>query len=221
LVLYGKQLGEEYMLCVRYLLPLGAVAAFLSIAEPGRCQSIIDEWASVKAPPAPELTSVTVDPKTTALLMLDFLKQNCGSNPRCVATLPKAKSLLAAARAKNMTVIYSTFPGPVIGDTLSEVAPMGSEPVVTSFFNKFLNTDLDKILQNKGIKSVILMGAASDGAILYTATEAYFHNYQTIVAVDAIAGSTAYVDQFSVYQFKVAPVMGGKVILSRTDMIKF
>ena len=32
---------------------------------------------------------------------------------------------------------------------------------------------------------------------------------------------TAYVDQFSVYQFTVAPVMAGKVILTRTDMIKF
>lgn len=35
--------------------------------------NIIDEWASVKAPPAPELKTVTVDPKTTALLMLDFM----------------------------------------------------------------------------------------------------------------------------------------------------
>jgi nicotinamidase-related amidase len=209
------------MLCVRYLLPFALLAALLGFAAPGHTQSIIDEWPSVQAPPAPELTSVTVDPKTTALLMLDFLKQNCGSTPRCVATLPKAQKLLAAARAKNMTIIYSLFPGPVITDTLPEVAPNGTEPVVTSFFNKFLNTDLEKILQDKGIKTVILMGAASDGAILYTGTEAFFRHYQTIIAVDAIAGKTAYVDQFSVYQFTVAPVMAGKVTLTRTDMIKF
>jgi nicotinamidase-related amidase len=209
------------MLRVCHLSPLAVLAAFLGFAAPLHAQSIIDEWPSVQAPPAPELTSVTVDPKTTALLMLDFLKQNCGSTPRCVATLPKAQKLLAAARAKNMTIIYSLFPGPVISDTLPEVAPKGTEPVVTSFFNKFLGTDLDKILQDKGIKTLILMGAASDGAILYTGTEAFFRHYQTIIAVDAIAGETAYVDQFSVYQFTVAPVMAGKVILTRTDMIKF
>lgn len=209
------------MFRLRHLLPFAALAAVLVYAAPAPAQTIIDEWASVKAPPAPELTSITVDPKTTALLMLDFLKQNCGSNPRCVATLPKAQKFLTAARAKNMTIIYSLFPGPVISDTLPEVAPKGTEPVVTSFFNKFLDADLDKILKDKGIKTVILMGAASDGAILYTGTEAFFRHYQTIIAVDAIAGGTAYVDQFSVYQFTVAPVMAGKVILTRTDMIKF
>ncbi len=158
------------MLRLRHLMPLVALAAavFYAMPTPAPAQTIIDEWSSVKAPPAPALTSVTVDPKTTALLMLDFLKQNCGSNPRCVATLPKAQKLLAAARANNMTIIYSVFPGPVIGDTLPEVAPKGTEPVVTSFFNKFLDPNLDKVLKDKGIKTVILMGAASDGAILYT-----------------------------------------------------
>ena len=209
------------MLRFRQLMLLVALAAAVVYAAPASAQTIIDEWSSVKAPPAPELTSVTVDPKTTALLMLDFLKQNCGSDPRCVATLPKAQKFLAAARAKDMTIIYSLFPGPVISDTLPEVAPKGTEPVVSSFFNKFLDTDLEKILKGKGIKTVILMGAASDGAILYTGTEAFFRHYQTIIAVDAIAGKTAYVDQFSVYQFTVAPVMAGKVILTRTDMIKF
>ncbi len=203
------------------LLPAAALAASLICGSPVVAQTIIDEWSSVKVPPAPELKAVTVDPKTTALLMLDFLKQNCGSNPRCVATLPKAQKLLAAARAKNMTIIYSVFPGPVIGDTLPEVAPKGTEPVVTSFFNKFLDPDLDKILKDKGIKTVVLMGAASDGAILYTGTEAFFRHYQTIIAVDAIAGANAYVDQFTVYQFTIAPVMAGKIILTRTDMIKF
>ncbi|HET7191910.1 MAG TPA: isochorismatase family protein [Pseudolabrys sp.] len=211
------------MLRLRHLMPLVGLAAavFYAMPTPASAQTIIDEWSSVKAPPAPALTSVTVDPKTTALLMLDFLKQNCGSNPRCVATLPKAQKLLAAARAKNMTIIYSVFPGPVIGDTLPEVAPKGTEPVVTSFFNKFLDPNLDKVLKDKGIKTVILMGAASDGAVLYTGTEAFFRHYQTIIAVDAIAGATPYVDQFTVYQFTVAPVMAGKIILTRTDMIKF
>jgi len=44
---------------------------------------IIAEWASVKPPAAPELKPVTVDPKTTALLVLDFMKGNCGARPRC------------------------------------------------------------------------------------------------------------------------------------------
>jgi nicotinamidase-related amidase len=205
----------------RHLLPLAMLATVLVPAAPSLAQTIIDEWPSVKAPSAPELTPVTTDPKTTALLMLDFLKQNCAPNPRCVASLPKVQKLLAAARAKDVTVIYSLFPGPVIGDTLPEVAPKGTEPVVTAFLNKFDGTDLDKILKDKGIKTVIVVGTAANGAVLYTGTSAFFHKYQTIIAVDGASGSTPYIEQYSVYNFVSAPVMGGKVILTRTDMINF
>ena len=77
------------MFCIRQLLPLIALAAVLGAAAPGHAQTIIDEWASVKAPPAPELTAVTVNPKTTALLMLDFVKQ--GLNEAFKFQNPKAK----------------------------------------------------------------------------------------------------------------------------------
>ena len=60
-------------------------------------QGIIAEWAGVQLPPVPELKPVTIDPKTTALLVLDFMKGNCGARPRCLATLPNVKKLLAAA----------------------------------------------------------------------------------------------------------------------------
>jgi hypothetical protein len=52
---------------------LAALVAPLALsAAPARAQNIIDEWASVKAPAAPALKPVTVNPKTTALLMLDL-----------------------------------------------------------------------------------------------------------------------------------------------------
>ena len=131
------------------------------------------------------------------------------------------EKLLAEARAKNVTIIYSTFPGPTIGDTLPQVAPKPNEPHVTAFLDKFVGTDLDKMLKEKGIKSVIVVGSASNGAVLYTASSAFFHGYQTIVPVDGLSGKSAYIDQYSVYNFVSAPVMGGKVTLTRTDMIKF
>src|SRR5271169_280910 len=116
----GKKHREEVMQRIRFLFPFATVAAVLVYAAPAPAQSIIDEWQSIKAPPAPELTAVTVDPKTTALLMVDFLNKNCGPNPRCVAALPNVQKLLAAARDKGLTVIYTNYPGG--GDVLPEVA---------------------------------------------------------------------------------------------------
>lgn len=54
-----------------------ALAFIASTALPAQAGNIVEEWASVKAPAAPELKAMTVDPKTTALLMLDFMNQNC------------------------------------------------------------------------------------------------------------------------------------------------
>ena len=42
-------------------------AGYLAAAS---AQTIVDEWANVKAPPPPELKPVTLNPQTTALLML-------------------------------------------------------------------------------------------------------------------------------------------------------
>ena len=215
------------MLRMHRLLPIVGLATALAYAAPAPAQTIIDEWSSIKVPPAPELTPMTVDPQNTALLMLDFLHQNCAPNLRCTASLPKAKELLAAARAKGATVIYTAYPGG--GDILSEVARKESEPLVTAFLDKFLltnkdgshDTGLDKMLKDKGIKTVIVVGSAANGAVLYTATSAFFHGYQTIIPVDGISGRNSYVEQEVVYNFVSAPVMGGKVVLTRIDMIKF
>jgi hypothetical protein len=89
----------------RNLIAAAAVVAALTL--PARANNIVDEWASIKAPAAPTLKPVTVDPKTTALLMLDFMNQNCGKRPRCLATIPAMKRLLDEARAHKVAVIYS------------------------------------------------------------------------------------------------------------------
>jgi hypothetical protein len=82
---------EETMFKISRLLPLAALAAVLSYAGPSSAETIIDEWQSVKAPPPPQLKSATLDPKTTALLVIDMIKQTCNEKmrPRCVAAIPK------------------------------------------------------------------------------------------------------------------------------------
>ena len=78
--------------------------AIIFLCLPVSAQTIIDDWSAVKTPAAPELKSVTIDPKGTALLLLDFNKQTCNAErrPRCIASIPKVKKLLADARAKGV-----------------------------------------------------------------------------------------------------------------------
>ncbi len=89
----------------------GMLAVAILAASPSRAADIIAEWATVKAPPAPELKPVTLDGKTTALLILDMMKSSCTARPRCAATVPNVKKLHDAARAAGAMVFYTLVGG--------------------------------------------------------------------------------------------------------------
>jgi len=213
------------------LFPLAVLAAVSGFAVPSSAETIIDEWPNVKAPPPPQLKSVTLNPRTTALLMTDLIKQTCNEKrPRCVASIPKVEKLLASARASGVTVIYTLFPSPapdkfanpVIGDVLPAIAPKGDEPVVISFVDKFAlgdkDTGLQKMLKDKGITTVVLVGGASHNGILFTAVSAALRGFEVIVPVDGISGNNSYEDQLAAYTLTSSIVY--KVTLTSTDMIK-
>lgn len=217
------------MFRLRHLMPLLALVTGLLYAAPAPAQTIIDEWSSIKAPPAPELKPVTVDAKTTALLVMDLVKQTCNNErrPRCVASIPKIEKLLAAARAKGMMLVYTNVPSVPITDTLPAIAPKGNEPVVVAAVDKFIlgdkDTGLEKMLKDKGITSVIAVGTAAHGAVLYTSSAAALRGFNVIVPVDGMSGDGQinYIEQAVAYILTHAPVLSPKVTLTRIDMIKF
>lgn len=199
---------------------IAAVAMTAALTLPAQANNIVDEWASTKAPAAPTLKPVTVDPKTTALLMLDFMNQNCGQRPRCVASIPAMKKLLDAARAAKATVVYSLIANTTAADVIKDVAPIDGEPSVTSGPNKFLRTDLDKILKDRGIRTVIAVGTAANGAVLNTVSYAALTGYNVIIPVDGISGDL-YAEQYTAWNMVNAPGVSAKSTLTKSDMIKF
>jgi len=208
---------------LRQLLSLAFFALVLGAPIAAPAQTIIDQWSSITAPPAPELKPVSVDSSTTALLMLDFVKQTCNQErrPRCLATLPKVKTLLDEARAKNMLVVYSIVSTATAGDILPDVAPTGKEPIVQSGVDKFVKTDLDQILKDKGIKTVIVVGTAAHGAVLYTGSAAVLHGLKVIVPVDGMSAENPYIEQYVAYNFTSAPAIGNATTLTSIGMLKF
>jgi hypothetical protein len=90
----------------------GALALLL-VTPAASARTIIDDWSSVKAPPPPALHAVTIDVKTTALLMLDFNRQMCNRQRRaeCVESIPRVAKLLQEARAAGVAVAYSVGGG--------------------------------------------------------------------------------------------------------------
>jgi len=210
-------------------LAVAALAAALVYVAPATAQTIVDQWSSVKVPPPPELKPVTLDPKTTAILVMDFVKQTCNNErrPRCVASIPKIEKLIAAARAQGVMLISTTVPPVPIADTLPAVAPKGNDPVVVAFVDKFIlgdkDTGLEKMLKDKGITTLVAVGTAAHGAVLYTASAAASRGFNVIVPVDGMSGDgqVLYDEQAVAYILTHAPVVSSKVTLTSVDMIKF
>ena len=209
-----------------FLLRLIATIAGIAgcvVVQSAHPQTIIDEWASVQAPPPPALRPVTLDRKTTALLMLDFIQQTCNPQrrPRCTASIPKVRPLLAAARAAGMPVIFSLGGRGKLADIAKELAPTGDEPVVSSGVDKFAGTDLEKILKEKGVTTVIVVGTAAQGAVLYTASGAAMRGMKVIVPVDGVSADTPYPEQYVAWHLVNAPVISPAITLTTIDNVKF
>jgi nicotinamidase-related amidase len=150
-----------------------------------------------------------------------FMKQSCGQRPRCVATLPAMKQLLTMARAAKATVIHSIIANSTIADVVPDVAAEQGEPFVLSGPDKFRGTDLEKMLKDKGITTVIVVGTAANGAVLYTASGAVFCGMKVIVPVDGLSSVEPYADLSAVQTFMSAPAVSANSTLTRSTMIKF
>jgi nicotinamidase-related amidase len=189
-------------------------------------QGIIGEWAGVQLPPAPELKAVTVDPKTTALLVLDFMKGNCGARPRCLATLPNVKRLLDAARANNMMVAFNLTGAGKIEDMVDPgLAPRPGEFMVkgSGGADKFVNSNLDAGLKDKGIKTVIVTGTSAQGAVGGTTNGAAQRGYKAIVPVDGMSAENAFNELYAIWHiYKGGPAnLTSNATVTRSDLITF
>ena len=211
-------LFAQSMAVIFFIIALGSSSSF------AQSKTIIDEWASVQAPKPPELKPVKIDdPKTTAYLVLDILKQNCNNErrPRCVASVPKIQAFLNQARSKGVAVIYSYTPSSTPADILKEVAPLPGEPLVQASSDKFFQTDFEKILKDKGFNTLILVGTAAHGAVLYTGSQAAFRGFKVIVPVDGMSSDNTYFEQYTAYQLANVPGAAQLVTLTKFDMIGF
>jgi nicotinamidase-related amidase len=189
-------------------------------------QDIITEWANVKLPPVPELKPVTVDPRTTALLVLDMMKANCGVRPRCLATVATVRKLLDQARAHNMMVVFNLTGSGKVEDMVDQsLAPRAGEFMVKGAggADKFVNSNLDAGLKEKGIKTVIVTGTSAQGAVGGTTNGAAQRGFKAIVPVDSMSAEDAFNELYAIWHIaKGGPVnLTSNATVTRSDLIKF
>ena len=152
---------------------------------------------------------MTIDTATTALLVIDALTS---SEPDAVYERPADEAryaencvrLARAARAAGMPVIFTNddhIEG--VDKELELWGPHGIHGKVTTFpeleagtgardfiipkrrYSGFFGTDLDLLLRELGIRTLIAVGEDTNICVLHTLADAYFLGYDTIVPEDA------------------------------------
>ena len=213
------------MIQFRSLLLASLVGAAVMASPAAKAQGVLDDWASVKMPPAPALKPASIDPKTTALLLFDFTTQTCSQErrPRCAASMPKMKKLLEDARARGMFVVYSVaLPNTGEKDMMPEIAPKAGEPILPPLGpDKFLNSDFEKMLKDKGVQTIILNGTAAQSTVLHTGGEAALRGFNVVVPIEGMSSNEAFPELYTAYHLTTAARIDAKVTLTRVDMITY
>jgi nicotinamidase-related amidase len=207
----------------------GLVLAFGSAAD-AREPAPGGKMVTLEMPALPDPARVTLDPKTTALLVLDYVEDICNAQPKCRnQMLPAMTPFMGRIRKAGLVVAYGTR-AQNMAHWLPQLAPMpGDIKIVNTGQDRFFGTDLDKELKAKGIKTIIMAGWKISGSVTYTSVGAMIRGYTVVIPMDTTAATTDYeqtIGFFNVLNSGNAnlanqPLKPKSVTLSRTDLITF
>ena len=178
----------------------------------------------------PDPARVTLDPKTTALMVLDYVEDICNNQASCkTKMLPAMTPFMERVRKAGLTVAYGTREQNMT-HWLKEVAPAaGDIKVINTAQDRFYGTDLDKMLKAKGIKTIIMVGWKISGSVTYTSVGAMARDYTVVIPMDTTTAASDYETTIGFYNVLNSgnanlanePLKAKSVTLTRTDLITF
>ena len=207
-----------------------AVALSCGAGQAQAADGAVPKMMTLQMPATPEPARVTIDPKTSALVVLDYVEDICNPQTNCKnKMLPAMTPFMERVRKAGLAVAFGTR---AQNQTkwLKEVAPApGDIRITNTAQDRFYNTELDKELKAKGIKTLIMVGWKVSGSVTYTSVGAMAHDYTVVVPVDTTAAATDYETTIGFYNvlnsgnanLQNEPLKPKAVTLSRTDMIVF
>ncbi|MBC7317544.1 MAG: isochorismatase family protein, partial [Chloroflexi bacterium] len=94
-------------------------------------------------------------------------------------------------------------------------------PAVASGVDKFYNTQLEALLRERGIETVIIVGTSAHGAVLHTATAAALREFRVVVPVDGMSAEDPFAELYTAWHLANAPGTRGRVTLTKLAAIHF
>ena len=170
------------------------------------------------------MDALTLDPKTSALVVIDLQKGIAGRQtaPRAAKdVIARARRLADGFRAAGGTVVLvhvgfspdgrdrlapradAPMPGgpvpPDFTEFVPEMAPREGDVVITKRnWGAFYGTELELQLRRRGVRTIVLSGISTNFGVESTARDAFERAYDLVLVEDAMAGMSAEAHHFAV-----------------------
>jgi nicotinamidase-related amidase len=188
---------------------------------------LIGAGSAFAQPNRPEAVPATLDPATTAVLVLDLNARCDDPGQICGELIPGLQAFLPRARSSGALVVYtvsSQYQGTDLERMAHGIEPADGEPVIfPDAFNKFVTGELEGILAERGIRTLIATGSSTNVGVHYTVVAALRdHRYNVVIPMDAVNAGTPYEQEYSLHQFSVLPGnVQSQLTFTRLDLIEF
>ena len=187
--------------------------------------SAASAWAQ-EGPNRPEAKPLTLDNKSTAVLVLDLNARCDDPKQVCSKITAPLGDFLDKARAAAAPIIYTvsaSAKGKPIGELAAPRRKESESVIYPDAFDKFFGGALQAFLKDKGANTLIITGSATNNAVLYTATTAArMYRYSIVIPMDAVNASSRYEQEYAIHQFTVLPSEANKLFqFTNLSMISF
>jgi nicotinamidase-related amidase len=87
--------------------------------------------------------------------------------------------------------------------------------------DKFIGSELEKTLKDKGIKTVIAMGTQAQTSVLHTASAAALRGFKVVVPVDGMSADTVFPELYTAWHLATAARISNQVTLTTFEKIGY
>lgn len=194
----------------------------------------------LKLPKKLEVTDVHLDPRETALLIIDVQNDFIKPSGKLYAEgaeriISPIKKLLSKAREAGATIVFTqdwhikddpefkiwgehTMAGTWGAEIVNELKPDETDIVVRKpSYDAFYSTSLDHVLRSRGVTKLILTGLLGNICVSCTAVGAAVRGYGLIIPVDSIYSILEF-DHISSLRFMNSVL---KATLTTSDLLSF
>jgi nicotinamidase-related amidase len=121
-------------------------------------------------------------------------------------SIPVLNRLLQKARSANLPIVY-TYTKNLGPNFVQDIAPVQNKDIVleSAGADKFFGTKLEELLSTHHTNYPIMVGTASNGAVLYTAFEAALRGFAVVVVSDCISADSGQIQEFTKWQLLNSP----------------